>query len=241
MNDRYPNTIAQFTLSLLVCTSVLATACTKQKKRAETPEQTQTQPRTVERADKPNVKQEKLRALDEFSSIKDEKERALAIYDEIDTVLSHPRCVNCHPAGDSPYQGPDITRIGDTSPKPHQPLVVRGEDGFGAAGMRCETCHGEANFENVPGSPGWHLAPIEMAWEGKTPGAICEQIKDPERNGGKTLAQLTEHMQHDALVGYGWNPPAHLQPAPGSQKIFGELFAAWIEAGAPCPPVDRPR
>ena len=235
MNDRYTNTIARLILSLLVCASVLATACNKQKKRTETTEQTQTQPRKAERADKPNVKQEKLRALDEFSSIKDEKERALAIYDEIDTVLSHPRCVNCHPAGDSPYQGPDITRIGDTSPKPHQPLVVRGEDGFGAAGMRCETCHGEANFENVPGSPGWHLAPIEMAWEGKTPGAICEQIKDQDRNGGKTLAELIEHMAEDDLVGWGWNPGEGREPVPGTQEAFGDLYKAWAATGAHCP------
>jgi hypothetical protein len=31
----------------------------------------------------------------------------------------------------------------------------------------------------VPGHPEWHLAPREMAWQNKTLGEICEQIKDP--------------------------------------------------------------
>ena len=54
--------------------------------------------------------------------------------------------------------------------RPHQPLVVRGDDGLGAIGMRCTTCHGPANFDpgRVPGHPTWHIAPIEMAWGGKS-------------------------------------------------------------------------
>ena len=38
-------------------------------------------------------------------------------------------------------------------------------------------------LKSIPGNPNWHLAPIEMAWEGKTLGQICEQIKDKARNG----------------------------------------------------------
>jgi hypothetical protein len=42
-------------------------------------------------------------------------------------------------------------------------------------------CHQQANFDpaRVPGHPEWHLAPREMAWQNKTLGEICEQIKDP--------------------------------------------------------------
>ena len=47
-----------------------------------------------------------------------------------------------------------------------------------------------------------------MAWEGKSLGEICEQIKDPARNGGKDLDQLVEHMAEDSLVGWGWHPGA---------------------------------
>ena len=102
--------------------------------------------------------------------------------------------------------------------------------------MRCSTCHGKTNYRNVPGSPHWHLAPIEMAWAGKTPSQICAQIKDPERNGGMSLAQLVDHMENDPLVAYGWNPPAHMTPVPGSQELFGQLVRAWVDTGAACPP-----
>jgi len=164
-----------------------------------------------------------------FQSISDKQERSLALFAEAAKVITHPRCVNCHPAGDRPLQGMDG--------QPHQPLVVRGDDGLGAVGMRCTTCHGETNFDpgRVPGHPQWHLAPIEMAWEGKTLGEICDQIKDPSRNGGKSLEKLVEHMADDSLVGWGWAPGVGREPAPGAQKEFGELIRAWVDSGAACP------
>jgi hypothetical protein len=39
-----------------------------------------------------------------------------------------------------------------------------------------------------------------MAWEGKTIGDICRQLKDPDRNGGRDLAMLQEHVAKDDLV-----------------------------------------
>ena len=74
-----------------------------------------------------------------------------------------------------------------------------------------------------------------MAWQGKSLAQICEQIKDPKRNGGKTLAQIHEHMAHDSLVGWGWKPGGNREPAPGTQEQFGELIEAWIATGASCP------
>ena len=108
---------------------------------------------------------------------------------------------------------------------------------MGAPGMRCTTCHGPANFDpaRIPGHPEWHVAPIEMAWQGKSLGEICAQIKDPARNGGKDLAALVHHMAEDSLVGWGWHPGAGRTPAPGTQKEFGELIKAWVDAGAACP------
>jgi hypothetical protein len=32
---------------------------------------------------------------------------------------------------------------------------------------------------------------------------ICEQIKDPKRNGGKSLEEFVHHMAEDSLVGWG--------------------------------------
>ena len=144
-------------------------------------------------------------------------------------MILNPRCVNCHPAGDRPRQGDDG--------HPHQPLVVRGMGGFGAIGMHCTTCHGSENFDpgRVPGHPGWHLAPIEMAWADKSLGEICEQIKDPKRNGGKSLDEIVHHMAEDSLVGWGWHPGVDRAPVPGTQQEFGALIKAWVEAGADCP------
>jgi hypothetical protein len=170
-----------------------------------------------------------LKPASSFASIADQKERSVALFVEAGKVIQHPRCVNCHPAGDRPQQG--------DNGHPHQPLVVRGEDNLGAIGMRCTTCHGPANFDpgRIPGHPQWHLAPIEMAWVGKSLAYICEQIKDPKRNGGKSMDQLIEHMAHDSLVGWGWNPGVGREPAPGTQAEFGELIKAWADSGAACP------
>src|ERR1700746_3490449 len=35
-----------------------------------------------------------------FASIADEATRSAALFTELGKVLTHPRCVNCHPAGD---------------------------------------------------------------------------------------------------------------------------------------------
>jgi hypothetical protein len=74
-----------------------------------------------------------------------------------------------------------------------------------------------------------------MAWEGRSNGEICAQLKDPQRNGGKNLAALHEHFAKDDLVAWGWNPGAARQPAPGTQELVGELIGAWIATGAQCP------
>jgi len=170
-----------------------------------------------------------LRSLQSFASIADEKERSLALFQEAGKVITHARCMNCHPAGDRPAQGNDR--------HPHMPPVVRGVDNFGAVGMRCTTCHGPANFDpaGIPGHPEWHLAPIEMAWVGKSLGEICQQIKDPARNGGKSMDDLVHHMAEDSLVGWGWHPGVGREPAPGTQQEFGALFKAWADTGAVCP------
>jgi hypothetical protein len=151
------------------------------------------------------------------------------MFTELSKVLTHPRCVNCHPAGDRPHQ----TDLG----RPHQPPVWRGEDGHGLAAMRCSICHQGANFEaaRVPGHPEWHLAPREMAWEGKTLGQICAQIKDPVRNGGRKLQDLVHHIGEDTLVGWAWAPGFGRRPAPGTQKEAGALVEAWVKTGAVCP------
>jgi hypothetical protein len=88
---------------------------------------------------------------------------------------------------------------------------------------------------SVPGNPKWALAPISMAWEGKTAGEICRQIKNPKRNGGRSLADIQRHVAEDELVAYAWDPGPGRQQAPGTQRELGQLAQAWIDAGARCP------
>ena len=170
-----------------------------------------------------------LKSPRDFAGIPDPSDRSRALFVEMGKVLQSPRCQNCHPVGTRPTQGDDMHA--------HLPLVVRGTDDQGAIAMRCATCHQAANFQpaGVPGAPKWHMAPVAMAWQGKSLGQICEQIKDPARNGKRTLAQLHDHMAHDALVGWGWHPGGTRTPAPGSQQQFGELVDDWIRTGAACP------
>ena len=170
-----------------------------------------------------------LRPVAEFASIADEHERSLALFDEAAKVITHPRCLNCHPKGDTPTQGMDLHI--------HNPPVQRAGAGMGAPGMMCPTCHQAENFaaSGVPGNPAWHLAPKEMAWQGKSLGEICAQLKDPGRNGNRDLAAIHEHMAMDGLVGWAWNPGGTRTPAPGTQEEFGALIGAWIESGAACP------
>jgi hypothetical protein len=172
---------------------------------------------------------DRLAAPGSFDAMADTAERSAAIFTELGKVLTHPRCVNCHPAGDRPRQG--------ETARPHQPPVTRGPDGLGSASMRCSSCHGPANFDagRVPGHPEWHLAPREMAWEGKSIAAICAQIKDPTRNGQRSLQDLVHHIGEDTLVGWAWAPGYGRKPAPGTQAEAGALAQAWISSGAACP------
>jgi hypothetical protein len=179
---------------------------------------------------------QQLRPPSAFSDVSDRAARSRALFAEAAKVITSPRCMNCHPAGDHPTQGNDE--------HVHQPAAFRGEAGVGVPGLPCASCHNEKNFplavgaasyQSIPGHPRWGLAPIEMAWQGKTPADICRQIKDPARNGGRDLATLQEHLAKDDLVGWAWHPGPGRRPAPGSQQEFGAIVAAWIDSGAECP------
>jgi hypothetical protein len=168
-----------------------------------------------------------LAPVSSFDRIQDKSKRAAALFEEAGKVLTSPRCLNCHPVDDSPRQGDVMHK--------HEPPVERGAGGMGAAAMRCFTCHGASNFDPVPGNSKWFLAPPEMGWIGHSLGEICEQIKDRKRNGDRSLQEIVDHMTSDDLVGWAWHPGADRTPAPGTQKQFGELIAAWVQSGAGCP------
>ena len=79
-----------------------------------------------------------LRPPSEFSSIQDPQTRSRALFTEAAKVIMNPRCMNCHPATNSPFQGND-QHI-------HMPPVTRGDNGGGVAGNTCGACHMERNF-----------------------------------------------------------------------------------------------
>ncbi len=175
-----------------------------------------------------------LRPVSEFEGIENEADRSVALFEEMTKVIQHPRCLNCHPVSENPRQGDDMEL--------HHPIVIRGgQAGMGIVGMECSTCHSASNVSftgaegSIPGHEPWHLAPASMGWIGLTPGEICAQLKDPARNGDRTLADIHDHNANDGLVGWAWDPGEGRTPAPGSQAEFGELTQAWIDTGAVCP------
>lgn len=70
------------------------------------------------------------------------------------------------------------------------------------------------------GVPTDEISMQEGAWEGRSLGEICAQMKDPASNGGRSLAELHEHDAHDGLVGWGWHPGEGREPAPGDHETF---------------------
>src|SRR5262245_46029637 len=66
---------------------------------------------------------DELQAPSAFANIADSEARSRALFSEAAKVITNPRCMNCHPASDSPLQGDDKHR--------HIPPVVRGEAGVG--------------------------------------------------------------------------------------------------------------
>jgi hypothetical protein len=157
---------------------------------------------------------------------------SLAAFMQVYTVLTSPRCQNCHPVGDVPLQGDD----GHV----HIQNVKRGTDGHGVTAMRCDTCHQDHNLPGAhmpPGNPKWSLPPPEhkMVFVGRVPGALCRQLKDPKQNGGRSLEQLFDHVAHDDLVGWGWNPGDGRTLPPLSREETANAMRIWIDGGAPCP------
>lgn len=186
-------------------------------------------PRTAGASALPPVAKNQLRSVRDFSGIRDRAQRSAAMFLEASRVLTHPRCVDCHPGGNSPLQG-DAERV-------HEPPVVRSVDNFGVVGMRCSSCHQDRNqkIARVPGAPNWRLAPLSMAWQGRTPSEICQQLKDSAKNGHRSLAAVVSFGAHDPLVAWGWHPGHGRTPAPGTQAEFGALLQGWADTGAVCP------
>ena len=151
-------------------------------------------------------------------------------FTEAAEVLFHPRCLNCHPAGDAPLH--------QDNSQPHMFNVKRGPDGKGAGAMKCALCHRDANQpEGPPGAPNWHMPPehMPMTFQGRTPGELCRQLKDPKQNGGRTGNQIIDHIDKDPFVQWGWNPGNGRTVPKMSHKEFSAKMHTWVEKGCACP------
>jgi len=155
-------------------------------------------------------------------------------FDKMMAVLTHKRCVNCHPSGDTPRQGEDSHL--------HNFDINRGEEGLGLAGYNCNTCHSDQNneYSGVPGAPHWAVAPKIMAWEGKNRVEIAQQMMDPKRNGGRSPEDIMHHLTEHELVLWAWEPGVdaegvarEIPPVPKDEYI--KAVKEWIEAGAVIP------
>ena len=162
------------------------------------------------------------------------KEVSDEAFDKMMQVLTHKRCVNCHPSGDRPRQGEDSHY--------HNFGVRRGPDNHGVAALKCESCHQPENnnLSGVPGAPEWSLAPISMAWEGLSRVEIAQSMLDPTKNGGRSLEEIVEHLTEHALVLWAWEPgidaegnPREKPPVPKEEYI--QAVKEWAESGAHIP------
>ena len=168
-------------------------------------------------------------------TVDDAKAAALVAWEQIASVLLHPRCLNCHQEK-TPLQG-DARRI-------HYPPVARADydaknkDGVGVGPMKCLNCHNELGnneMSGVPGARGWALAPVDMKWEGLSGRELCRMLIDTERNGNRSPEKLVEHMDTDSRVLWGWAPGGRRQPVPILFEDFVRQLRTWEKGGAPCP------
>jgi hypothetical protein len=167
------------------------------------------------------------------------RSEGLAAWQQVYSVLTHPRCINCHTAGDYPQQGDDRHR--------HLFNVVRGPEGRGVPALQCATCHQEANADStgVPGGHNWRLAPLSMRWQDANDNilpsaAVCKAITDRSGNGGHEGAALVRHHEEEHLVLWAWNPGRSIDGSlrslpPITHDQFLAATRKWVEAGMPCP------
>lgn len=165
-----------------------------------------------------------------------------AAWTRIHTVLSHPRCLNCH-------VGPDNIPLWTTTTSAptriHGMHINAGDSRIGVETLPCKTCHQTSTRPNaVPHAAphtgmDWQLAPVEFQWVGRSSAEICAQLRDPDRNGGRDAADLIEHITHDAevigFITWSFDPGSGREPAPGSLQAHLEDMATWTAAGMPCP------
>ena len=163
----------------------------------------------------------------------------LAAWSQVYSVLTSPRCINCHTATNYPQQGDDRHR--------HFANVIRGPEGKGVPALNCVSCHQSENADStgVPGGHNWHLSPLSMRWQDLndqplSSAAVCRAVTDRSKNNGLDGPGLLKHNEEEPLVLWAWNPGRRpdgttrtLPPLTHAQ--FVAATRTWVEAGTPCP------
>ena len=165
--------------------------------------------------------------------------QGLEAWQRVYSVLTHPRCINCHTATNYPQQGDERHR--------HFANVVRGPANTGVPGLNCSSCHQKANADStgVPGGHSWHLAPLSMKWQDESDrplssAMVCRSVKDRSRNHNLDGPGLLKHHEEEPLVLWAWNPGRRPDGSmrtlpPLSHAEFVAATRQWVEAGMPCP------
>jgi hypothetical protein len=122
--------------------------------------------------------------------------------------------------------------------------IRAGESRIGVEYVPCATCH----FDDAATGRGnpvphaaprvaapWMLAPVEAHWFGQDAEAICHQLRDPERNGGRDAAGLADHLGHDVIHHWAFDPGGGREPAPYGLAAHVADLLTWGAAGLPCP------
>jgi hypothetical protein len=73
-----------------------------------------------------------------------------------------------------------------------------------------------------------------MAWKGLSTAEVCRALKDPDKNGHRTLQDLVPHVE-TSLVRWAWNPGPGRTSPPLSHEEFVSRLREWIDTGAACP------
>jgi hypothetical protein len=166
-------------------------------------------------------------------------ETGLMAWQQVYSVLTYPRCINCHTATNYPQQGDDRHR--------HLFNVVRGPGGKGVPGLNCATCHQSANANStgVPGAYNWHLAPLSMKWQDNNDNIlsspeVCRSLTDRSTNGSLDGAAILRHHEQEPLVLWAFQPGRRRDGTERSLPplTHDQLVAAtrtWVDAGMPCP------
>ena len=168
-----------------------------------------------------------------------DKAQGLAAWEQVYSVLTHPRCINCHTATEYPQQGDERRR--------HVANIVRGPEGKGVPGLNCAGCHQETNADStgVPGGHNWHLAPLSMRWQDTndrplSSAEVCRAVTDRSKNHNLDGPGLLKHHEEEPLVKWAWSPGRHPDGTartlpPLTHDEFVAATRRWVEAGTPCP------